>query len=183
MEKDIWQKIKRDRVSFISLQFTDLMGINKEVVIPVEQFKGVIKNGLWFDGSSVEGFARIQESDLFLKPDLNSYSVIPWHIESGITARLICDIFLPSGEPFAGDPRFVLKKVLAEAEKMGFRYLVGPEPEFYLLKNDGSISAPMDTGSYFDVSSSEGYSVIKETIEALRNFKIEVETSHHEVGQ
>jgi len=183
MEKEIWQKIKRDRVSFISLQFTDLMGINKEVVIPIEQFKSVIKNGLWFDGSSVEGFARIQESDLFLKPDLNSYSVIPWHTTSGVTARLICDIYLSNGDPFVGDPRFILKKVLAEAEKMGFRYLVGPEPEFYLLKSDGSISAPMDTGSYFDVSSSEGYSVIKETIEALRNFNIDVETSHHEVGQ
>jgi len=182
MEKEIWQKIKRDHVSFVSLQFTDLMGISKEVVVPIEQFNGVLKNGLWFDGSSIEGFARIQESDLFLKPDLNSYSVIPWHIDSGVTARFICDIFQANGEPFFDDPRFVLKKNLAEAEKLGFRYLVGPEPEFYLLKRTESGNCPMDAGSYFDVSSAEGYSVIKETIAALRNFKIDVETSHHEVG-
>lgn len=178
----ILQKIKKDKVNFISLQFADLMGIIKEVVVPVEQINSVLKSGLWFDGSSVDGFARIQESDLFLRPDLDTYALVPWHSDSGITARFICDIFNFNGEPFEGDPRFILKKILKEAESLGFRFNVGPEPEFYILKNEDKLNPPMDKEGYFDVSSSEGYSVIKDTITALKSFNIEVETSHHEVG-
>jgi glutamine synthetase len=178
----ILRKLKKDQVSYISLQFTDLMGIIKEVVVPVEGIAGVFKNGLWFDGSSVDGFARIQESDLFLRPDLETYSLVPWHNDSGITARFICDIFNSSGQPFEGDPRNVLKKLMAEAAKLGLYYNVGPEPEFYMFKKDENFLEPMDKNGYFDVSSAEGYSVIKETIDALKHFNIEVETSHHEVG-
>lgn len=182
--KTILQKVRKEKVEFISLQFTDLLGVIKEVVIPSEKLDGALEHGVWFDGSSIEGFARIQESDLFLKPDLTTYSVIPWLTENGKTARLICDIWRPNGKPFEGDPRFILKKAINEAQKNGFEYNVGPEPEFYLFKqNEEKIDNPMDFGSYFDISSHEGFKVIHEIVSALKQFGMEVETSHHEVGE
>ena len=179
----ILDQVKKDEAKFISLQFTDLVGVVKEVIIPVEELEGALTNGVWFDGSSIEGFARIQESDLFLKPDLTTYSVVPWLIENGKTARLICDIYGANGESFEGDPRFVLKRMIAEATEMGFQYNVGPEPEFYLFrKEEAAKKSPIDYGSYFELSSSEGYRIIKGIIAALETFRIKVETSHHEVG-
>ncbi len=181
--KKVLEQAKEDEVKFVSLQFTDLVGVVREVIIPVEQLKGALTNGVWFDGSSIEGFARIQESDLFLKPDLTTYSIVPWLTENGKTARLICDIYGANGEPFAGDPRFVLKRIIARATEMGFQYDVGPEPEFYLFKKEEAlIKSPIDYGSYFELSSFEGYRVIKGIIAALKTFGIEVEASHHEVG-
>ena len=181
---DILEQVKKDNVKFVTLQVTDLLGVVKEIIIPVRELENTLTNGIWFDGSSIEGFARIQESDLFLKPDITTYSIVPWLTENGKTARFICDIYGPDGKPFADDPRFVLKKVITEAANMGFEYNVGPELEFYLFKKDGlSKTIPMDYGSYFDLSSHEGYKVIKEIITALNNFGINVETSHHEVGQ
>ena len=179
----ILKKIKEDKVKFISLQFSDLLGAIKEVIIQAKEIEDAIENGIWFDGSSIEGFARIEESDLFLKPDLDTYSLVPWSMENGKTARIICDIFRPDGKPFEGDPRFILKETLKEAEKMGFEYNVGPEPEFYLFKNTEDGKKPMDGGGYFDLSSHDGYNLIKEIIEALKYFGINVETSHHEVGK
>jgi glutamine synthetase len=179
----ILDQAKKDDVKFVSLQFTDLVGVVKEVIIPVEQLEGALTDGIWFDGSSIEGFARIQESDLFLKPDLKTYSVVPWLTESGKTARLICDIYGANGESFEGDPRFVLKRMIAEANEMGFQYNVGPEPEFYLFrKEEAAQKSPIDYGSYFELSSAEGYKVMKEIIAALKTFGINVEASHHEVG-
>ena len=179
----ILEKVKKDGVSFISLQFTDLLGVVKEVIIPVEKLGEVLANGAWFDGSSIEGFARIQESDLFLKPDLTTYSVVPWLTENGKTARLICNIYGANGKPYEGDPRFILTTVIDEAAKVGFRYDVGPEPEFYLFERDELVEkTPIDYGSYFELSSSEGYQVMKGIIAALRTFGINIETSHHEVG-
>jgi glutamine synthetase len=179
----ILDQAKKDDVKFVSLQFTDLVGVVKEVIIPVEQLEGALTDGIWFDGSSIEGFARIQESDLFLKPDLKTYSVVPWLTESGKTARLICDIYGANGESFEGDPRFVLKRMIAEANEMGFQYNVGPEPEFYLFREgEAAQKSPIDYGSYFELSSAEGYKVIKEIIAALKTFGINVEASHHEVG-
>lgn len=179
----ILDQAKKDDVKFVSLQFTDLVGVVKEVIIPVEQLEGALTDGIWFDGSSIEGFARIQESDMLLKPDLKTYSVVPWLTESGKTARLICDIYGANGESFEGDPRFVLKRMIAEANEMGFQYNVGPEPEFYLFrKEEAAQKSPIDYGSYFELSSAEGYKVIKEIIAALKTFGINVETSHHEVG-
>jgi glutamine synthetase len=181
--KKVLEKVKKDNVKFVTLQFTDLLGVTKEVVIPSERLENAAGQGVWFDGSSVEGFARIQESDLFLKPDMTTYAVMPWLTEDGVTARLICDICRPDGGPFEGDPRFVLKKAAAEAAKEGYRYNVGPEPEFYLFRADGQKrTMPMDYGRYFDLSSNEGYKVIKQIIIALENFGINVEMSHHEVG-
>ncbi len=179
----ILKQVEEDRIRFITLQFTDLLGVIKEIIIPVEQLEDSLRDGVWFDGSSVEGFARIQESDLFLKPDIETYAVVPWLMEEGRTARFICDIYRPDGEPFAGDPRYVLKQAVAEAEGEGFVFNVGPEPEFYLFKVDaGKRTIPLDYGSYFDLSSHEGYKVIKRIVSALENFGINVETSHHEVG-
>ena len=181
--KKLVEQVKKDEIGFVTLQFTDLLGVTKEIIIPVEELEDAARDGVWFDGSSVEGFARIQESDLFLKPDLNTFAVVPWLTDEGKTARFICDIYRPDGKPFEGDPRFVLKQALAEAERAGFVFNVGPEPEFYLFKTDSEKrTVPIDYGSYFDLSSHEGYKVIKKIVAALENFGIRVETSHHEVG-
>ncbi len=181
--KKVLEQVKKDDIKFITLQFTDLLGVIKEVIIPVEQLEDALADGVWFDGSSIEGFARIQESDLFLKPDLMTYAVVPWLTEEGKTARLICDIYRPDGKPFQGDPRFILKQATAEAAKEGYEFNVGPEPEFYLFRaDDEKRTSPIDYDSYFDLSSHEGYKVVKKIIAALENFGIKVETSHHEVG-
>ena len=181
--QNLLAQVKKDDIKFISLQFTDLVGVVKEVIKPTEELEGTLTNGVWFDGSSIEGFARIQESDLFLKPDMKTYSVIPWLTENGKTARLICDIYGANGKPFEGDPRFALKRIIAEAAEMGFQYYVGPEPEFYLFRKDDTKKfSPIDYGGYFELSSFEGYAIIKEIIAALKSFGINVETSHHEVG-
>jgi len=191
----VLKQAEKDVIKFITLQFTDLLGVIKEVIIPVERLEDALRNGIWFDGSSIEGFARIQESDLFLKPDPATYAVMPWLTEQGITARLICDSYRADGRPFDGDPRYILKQALAEAEKQSFIYNVGPEPEFYLFKTDSEKrispmagilkeqrTTPLDYGGYFDLSSHQGYKVLKEIIAALENFGIRVEASHHEVG-
>jgi len=179
----VLKQVEKEDIKFITLQFTDLLGVIKEIIIPVEELEGASRDGVWFDGSSIEGFARIQESDLFLKPDMATYAVLPWLTENGKAARLICDIYWSDGKPFEGDPRFILKQAAAEAAKAGFEYNVGPEPEFYFFKaDDENRTSPIDYGSYFDLSSHEGYRVIKKIIAALENFEIKVEASHHEVG-
>jgi len=191
----VLEQVKKDDIKFITLQFTDLLGVIKEVIIPVEELEDALRDGVWFDGSSIEGFARIQESDLFLKPDATTYAVVPWLTEDGKTARLICDIYRADGRAFEGDPRYILKQAVAEAAKEGFEYNVGPEPEFYLFRTDSEKrtspiagilkeqrTLPIDYSSYFDLSSHEGYKVIKKIVAALKNFGIKVESSHHEVG-
>jgi glutamine synthetase len=179
----VLEQVKKDEIKFITLQFTDLLGVIKEVIIPIEELEDASRDGVWFDGSSVEGFARIQESDLFLKPDIATYAVVPWLTEDGKTARFICDIYRPDGKPFEGDPRFILKQAAADAAKEGFEYNAGPEPEFYLFRMDGEQrTLPIDYSSYFDLSSHEGYKVIKKIVASLENFGIKVEASHHEVG-
>ena len=179
----ILEQVKKDGVKFVTLQITDLLGVVKEVIIPVEQLEDTLADGLWFDGSSVEGFARIQESDLFLKPDPSTYAIVPWLTEKGKTARIICDIYKPDGQPFEDDPRYVLKKAIADARALNYEFNVGPEMEFYLFRRDDTCrTIPLDYSGYFDLSSHEGYKVLKEIIMALKSFGINVETSHHEVG-
>jgi len=179
----VLEQVKQDNIKFITLQFTDLLGVIKEVIMPVEELEDALADGVWFDGSSIEGFARIQESDLFLKPDTTTYAVVPWLAQDGVTARFICDIYRADGKPFEGDPRFILRQAAAEAAKQGFEYNVGPEPEFYLFRVSGDKrTTPIDYSSYFDLSSHEGYKVIKKIVAALENFAINVEASHHEVG-
>jgi len=183
--KKILKKVKKDRVRFVQLQFTDLLGITKSLTIPSKKLPDSIANGTWFDGSSIEGFARIVESDMFLKPDLNTYAVIPWlNAEEGNTARFICDVYKSDGSPFAGDPRYILKKALAQARDLELEYYTGPELEFFLFKKENSVIKPLphDHGSYFDLTTDQAYNIRKEMTITLENFGIEVETSHHEVA-
>jgi glutamine synthetase len=167
------------------LQFTDILGVVKSVTVPVTELDIVLDGGQWFDGSSVLGFARIAESDMYLVPDLETYAIIPWNRVGSPTARLICDVYTPAGEPFAGDPRYVLKRALARAEAMGYVYNTGPEPEFFLFKSDGegrAVPKPHDQGGYFDLSTDRGLAVRNEMSRALAAFGIQVEASHHEVA-
>lgn len=177
---------KEQQVEFISLQFTDIVGMVKNVTIPVEQLPDCIANGVWFDGSSIEGFARIAESDMFLIPDLQTYALIPWDSGAGMTtARLICDVYTPDGRPFPGDPRHVLRKVLAQAEELGLDYNTGPELEFFLFRPgpDGRpLPVPHDDAGYFDVPTDMASGVRRQMVKALQAFGISVEASHHEVA-
>src|SRR3972149_697582 len=132
--RDVLSRVEQEKVSFINLQFTDLVGNVKSVTIPVEQFTDCIEHGKWFDGSSVEGFARIAESDMYLKPDLSTFAVIPWEKGANVTARVICWVFTPKGELFEGDPRAVLARALDAAASLGYRYNIGPEVEVFLFK-------------------------------------------------
>ena len=181
---EILQKVKKDEARFFSLQFADLLGVIKEVVKPIAELASALEQGVWFDGSSVEGFARIQESDMFLKPDPDTYAVLPWTEGKNKTIRFICDIYQANGQPYKSDSRFVLKKAIQEARAMGFQYTVGPEPEFYLFeKNDSQESLPLDKGGYFDWTYSRGIRVAQEATEALKSFGVNVECLHHEVGE
>jgi glutamine synthetase len=172
-------------IKFINLQFTDIMGMVKSVGIPVEMWQEVLDHGLWFDGSSVQGFARIAESDMLLHPDLDTFAVIPWDTDVP-TARVICDVHLLTGEPFPGDPRNVLKRALAEAAQMGYEFYTGPELEFFLFRPqpDGSLFPliPHDQAGYFDVSTDLAHSVRRQMVTALKAFGITVEALHHEVA-
>ncbi len=181
----ILENIQKDDVKFIQLQFTDLYGIVKSLTIPIKQLSDALKNGVWFDGSSILGFSRICESDMYLKPDITTYSVVPWlNSEYGNTARFICEVYKPDGKPFEGDPRFILKKILAEAKEMGFVYRTGPEMEFFLFKTEDGLSPlPHDKGSYFDLTTDEAYDIRRDMTVTLEKFGIEIETTHHEVAR
>ncbi len=182
--KRILEKAKNDNVKFVNLQFSDMIGNVKSLMIPINRLRDALEDGVWFDGSSIEGFARIHESDMFLKPDPTTYRVIPWYRGGEKTARLICDIYTPDGKPFEGDPRFILKRVVEEAGKMGFVYNTGPELEFFLFKKENSEIKPLphDKGGYFDLSMDLAFEVRKDMVLALEKMGIEAETSHHEVA-
>lgn len=178
------RKTEEEGVNFIHLQFTDVVGIVKGVTIPVDQLPDALENGVWFDGSSIEGFARIAESDMYLMPDPTTFAVIPWENgQNSSSARFICDVYTPNGEPFPGDPRRVLRRAMKEAEDMGFIYNTGPELEFFLFHLDDEM-APLvhDKGGYFDLSTDKAIGIRKDMVNALRAFGIRVETSHHEVA-
>ena len=121
--------ISKENVRFINLQFTDLMGIVKQITISIEHWSTAVDHGIWFDGSSIEGFARIAEGDMYLVPDLDTFAVIPWNREDMLSARVICDVYTPDGKPFDGDPRTILKRALAKAAEMGYGYNTGPDLE------------------------------------------------------
>jgi len=178
-------RAEKEGVRFVNLQFTDVVGMVKSVTIPIHQLEDCIDHGKWFDGSSIEGFARIAESDMYLDPDLTTFAVIPWERGQDITAKVICDVYTPEGEPFPGDPRHVLRRALREAEAMGYRFNTGPELEFFLLRldSDGTVSLnPHDEGGYFDLTTDLASQVRKEMVNALESLGITVETSHHEVA-
>ncbi len=177
--------IKRNDIRFIRLQFSDIVGVAKHVTIPIGHWETALAHGIWFDGSSVEGFARVAESDMYLVPDLNTFVVIPWEMDLS-TARVICDVYMPDGEPFHGDPRYILKQQLARAARMGFDYQVGPELEFFLFERrpDRSLLPlqPHDNAGYFDVSTDFSHNIRRQMVDALQSMGINVETSHHEVA-
>lgn len=182
---DVLKQAEEEQVRFVNLQFTDITGIVKSVTIPIHQFADSIEHGTWFDGSSIEGFARIAESDMYLLPDVSTFRVVPWERGDNTTARVICRVFTPDGEPFQGDPREVLMRALREAEEMGFDYYTGPELEFFLLvpgQNGQDMPLPHDRAGYFDLSTDLAISVRKEMVNALHDMGIDVEASHHEVA-
>jgi glutamine synthetase len=179
---------KAKGIRFVQLQFSDIMGAVKAVTIPIHQLPGSIKHGTWFDGSSIEGFTRIAESDQYLQPDMSTFAEIPWQKGSGPrgTARVICDVFTASGEPFVGDPRWVLRRQVERAEKMGYVVNFGPELEFFLFRTDdeGKIGAlPHDQAGYFDYSTDLAQEVRQDMVDALEAFGIIIEAAHHEVAR
>jgi glutamine synthetase len=184
--KDLLKRVKEDKVNFISLQFTDVLGTVKSVDMPLHNIEGALEDGVWFDGSSVEGFARIQESDMRLMIDPDSYAVLPWSPADRRRARVFCDIFMPDGKPFEGDPRGNLKRALAKLAERGWTYNIGPEPEFFLFKGTnghGVHPVPHDIGGYFDFSADdEAVRVRAELMDELMSMGLEVEVGHHEVA-
>ena len=184
---EIIKKAQADGIRFIQLQFTDVLGIVKAVTIPIHQLEGSVKHGTWFDGSSIEGFTRIAESDQYLMPDMSTFAEIPWQPGTGPrgTARIICDVFTPRGEPFVGDPRFVLRRQVERAKKLGFIVNMGPELEFFLFNRDGNgkvAPLPHDLAGYFDFSTDLAQEVRQDMVDALEAFGISVEAAHHEVA-
>lgn len=183
----IIQIVKTENVRFIRLQFTDLFGQIKNVEIPVSQLVKALDNKMMFDGSSIEGFVRIEESDMYLYPDLDTFVIFPWTAEKGKVARLICDIYHPDGTPFEGDPRSNLKRMLNEMKKLGFtEFNVGPEPEFFLFKLNGNGEATLDLndqGGYFDLAPTDlGENCRRDIVLELEEMGFEIEASHHEVA-
>ena len=178
--------VQDEQVRFMDLQFTDIVGMTKSLTVPASQLPGVLERGVWFDGSSIEGFARISESDMFLVPDLDTFAIIPWSRQSHATARLICNVFTPGGERFLGAPRTALAIATAEARELGYEYLVGPELEFFLYETDATGTpipgATHDDAGYFDATADRATLVRQEMITALESFGIEVEAGHHEVA-
>ena len=186
-KSDIQKFVKEQEVNFIRLQFSDILGTIKNVEIPVSQLDKALDNKMMFDGSSIEGFVRIEESDMYLVPDLNTWVVFPWITGKGKVARLICDVNKADGTPFAGDPRSNLKRVLKEMEELGFTsFNLGPEPEFFLFKLDerGEPTLELnDTGGYFDLAPMDlGENCRRDIVLELEEMGFEIEASHHEVA-
>jgi glutamine synthetase len=178
--------LEREDVRFINLQFTDILGVVKSVTIPIGQFDEALDHGKWFDGSSIEGFVRIAESDMVLRPDIRTLRVVPWERGEGRTmARVICNVHTPDGDPFVGDPRGALSRAMDEANALGYTFNTGPELEFFLFKmisNDKLEPLPHDGAGYFDLTTDQASEIRKEMVNALEEMGIEVETSHHEVA-
>lgn len=186
-KKQVLEKAKEMNVKFIRLQFTDIYGVLKNVAITVEQLDKALDGELMFDGSSIEGFTRIEESDMYLKPDPNTFLVFPWRPKDGAVARLICDIYKPDGSPFEGDPRFILKTTLKEAADMGYTMYVGPEAEFFLFLVDDKgrpTTITHDKAGYFDMSPIDlGENARRDMVLILEQMGYEIEASHHEVAE
>ncbi|MDA2101883.1 type I glutamate--ammonia ligase [Bacillus cereus] len=186
-KEDIFRLAKEENVKYIRLQFTDLLGVIKNVEIPVRQLTKALDNKMMFDGSSIEGFVRIEESDMYLYPDLDTWVIFPWTAEKGKVARLICDIYNADGTPFDGDPRNNLKRVLKEMEALGFSdFNLGPEPEFFLFKVDEKGNPTLelnDNGGYFDLAPMDlGENCRRDIVLELEEMGFEIEASHHEVA-
>ena len=189
--EDILETSRRLGVRFMRLQFTDILGVNKNVEVPYRQFEKALDGEIAFDGSSIEGFVRIEESDMVLRPDLSTFRILPdWAIGASTdattrVARLICDIYHPDGTPFEGCPRLALKRVTEEAKAMGFTMMAGPEAEFFLFQRgpNGPTTQSHDAGSYFDLTPVDrGEDARRDIVNALEAMGFEVEAAHHEVA-
>lgn len=186
--REIIEITEKEGVKFIDLQFTDIFGVTKSVTLPANRLEEALDRGVWFDGSSIQGFARIQESDMFLLPDPVTFRILPWTRNNGssdLRARILCDVHAPDGEPFEADPRYVLKKAVQHAADLGFVYNTGPELEFFLFRESNGVgqAVPHDVGGYFDFSpEDEAQRVRSDIVKALQALRIHVEMSHHEVA-
>ena len=184
--EDIIRMVEEEDVGFIRLQFTDMFGTMKNVAITTSQLEKALNNQCMFDGSSIEGFARIEDSDMYLCPDLNTFEIFPWRPQQGKVARLICDVTKADGTAFESDPRYVLKKVVAEAKEMGYVFDVGPECEFFLFHtNDDGLPTTIshEKATYFDLSPLDlGENARRDMVLTLEDMGFEIEESHHEVA-
>ncbi len=184
--KEALRILKQEEVRYLRLQFTDIMGINKNVEVPPSQFEKALDGNVMFDGSSIEGFSRIEESDMVLKPDINTLIVYPWNKNENRVARLICDIYNPDDTPFEGCPRNTLKRVIKDVSDMGFIMNAGLEAEFFLFEKDdnGEITINThDAGGYFDLTPIDrGEEARQHMVEVLSGIGFEVEAAHHEVA-
>lgn len=185
--EQLLETIRDKNVEFIRLQFTDIQGLVKSVSIPATRLGKALDSGIAFDGSSIEGFARIQESDMVLRPDVSSFALLPWRAkENKNVGRLICDVCKPNGEPFGGDPRYVLKRAMKKAGEMGYAMNVGPELEFFLFnrENGRATTTPQDFGGYFDFGPIDlAEDIRREIVLSLIEMGFNIEASHHEVAR
>lgn len=185
-KEDIIKLVEENGVKFIRLQFTDMFGALKNIAITDRQLEKALNNEMMFDGSSISGFVRIEESDMYLRPNLDSFVLFPWRPQQGKVARLICDVYTPDQKPYLGDPRTILKNVLKEAEDLGYSLNVGPECEFFLLQTDENGRPKLETqdkAGYFDLSPMDaGENARRDMTLALEDMGFEIEASHHEVA-
>lgn len=183
-KEDIIRIVKEEHVQFVRMQFVDIFGQLKNVTVPASQIDKAVSGQIMFDGSSIEGFTRIEESDQYLKPDFDSFVILPWNQEFGICARLLCDVCNPDGTPFSGDPRGILRRVLSDAAAMGYSFNVGPECEFFLFKTDAEgrpTTKTNDEVGYFDQGPLDNGELTRRRIcLALEKIGFEIEASHHE---
>ena len=183
---DIFRMIEEEDVEFIRLQFTDMFGMFKNVAVTSSQMEKALNNQCMFDGSSIDGFVRIEESDMYLYPDLDTFQIFPWRPQQGKVARLICDVYRPNGSPFEGDPRFLLKKVVSEVESLGYEFQVGPECEFFLfhIDDDGMpTTISHEKAGYFDMGPVDlGENARRDMVLTLEDMDFEIESSHHEAA-
>ena len=184
--QEIIDMVRDEDVEFIRLQFTDVLGNLKNVAITSSQLEKALDNKCMFDGSSIQGFVRVEESDMYLHPDLDTFAIFPWRPQQGKVARLICDVYTTDGQPFMGDPRYILKRVIKEASDMGYTFNVGPECEFFLFHTDDNgqpTTITHEKAGYFDLGPVDlGENARRDMVLTLEDMGFEIETSHHEVA-
>ena len=184
--EEVLASLQKQKIRFLRLQFTDILGISKNVEVPENQFEKALDGQVMFDGSSIEGFVRIEESDMLLVPDLDTFQVLPWIEDRGQVARVICDVYNPDGSAFGGDPRQALKRVVAEARALGYTMVAGPELEFFLFhkdQNGNPATITHDAGGYFDLTPiDKGEECRRAIVNALEAMNLEIEAAHHEVA-
>ena len=185
-KEDIFQMVEEEDVGFIRLQFTDIFGTLKNVAITASQLEKALNNKCMFDGSSIEGFVRIEESDMYLYPDLDTFTIFPWRPQQGKVARIICDVYCADGTPFEGDPRYILKRQIGKAAEMGYTFNVGPECEFFLFHQDENgqpTTITHEKAGYFDLGPVDlGENARRDMVLTLEDMGFEIEASHHEVA-